>query len=195
MLVYLRETLLGQLAVYVKTLRDEFNERSTLGSPREHPQGKNVPEVVNSIIWARQLDAKVSDTLSTAQALLSDLSGFKGFRRSSIEFLDELKEHQQDLYNSWSRETLAGINDPKRPLGSVHTYCATCPPTHTNTCICIHTYTRTYVPLHIHTHRQIFTVYTYVHTYIRIYSVLQPAVEAQADGVESQGRQTPGPLQ
>jgi dynein heavy chain 2 len=113
-----RETLLGQLAVYVKTLKDEFSERGMSSTDKEgHPQGKNIPEVVGSIIWARQLDAKVSDTLSTAQTLLSDLSGFKGFRRSSIEFLKELEEHQQDLFNSWSREIQAGINDPKKPLG------------------------------------------------------------------------------
>ena len=189
MLVHLRETLLGQLAVYVKTLRDEFNERSTSGSPREHPQGKNVPEVVNSIIWARQLEAKVSDTLSTAQVLLSDLSGFKGFRRSSIEFLDELKEHQQDLYNSWSRETLAGINDPKRPLGSVHTEQHT-PPTHMYVHTFMHTYTCTHTHAHTHTPRRTRSI-----IYTHIYSVPQSSVEAQADGAESQGRQTPGPLQ
>nr|WAW84826.1 cytoplasmic dynein 2 heavy chain 1 [Halisarca dujardinii] len=113
-----RETLLGQLAVYVKTLKDEFQERSAASTSQQLlPQGKNVPEVVAAIVWARQIDAKVSDTLSTAKSLLSDLAGFKGFRRTSTEFLDELEEHQVDLFSSWSRDTLAGINDPGKPLG------------------------------------------------------------------------------
>ena len=59
-----RETLLGQLTVYVKGIRDDFISKTQNsysggkdgGGP---PQGRNMPEIVNNIVWVRQLDSKV----------------------------------------------------------------------------------------------------------------------------------------
>ena len=71
-----RETLLGQLSGYVRSVRDDFTSRSSSG-PAHHqrrpadpaqaaaaekqapPTGKNMPEVVNNIVWTQQLEAKV----------------------------------------------------------------------------------------------------------------------------------------
>lgn len=64
-----RETLLGQLLAYIRKLKNEFTTHYT-GSPAHQtqshaqqqealPSGKNLPQVVNNIIWARQLEAKV----------------------------------------------------------------------------------------------------------------------------------------
>ena len=71
-----RETLLGQLSGYVRSVRDDFTSRSSSG-PTHHqrrpadpaqaaaaekqapPTGKNMPEVVNNIVWTQQLEAKV----------------------------------------------------------------------------------------------------------------------------------------
>ena len=73
-----RETLLGQLSGYVRSVRDDFTSRSSSG-PAHHqrrpvdpaqaaaaekqapPTGKNMPEVVNNIVWTQQLEAKVRD--------------------------------------------------------------------------------------------------------------------------------------
>ena len=74
-----RETLLGQLTSYLRSLRDNY---TTLTSSQPHlpshshahsdpaqiaaaeklapPTGKNLPQVVNNIVWTRQLEAKVS---------------------------------------------------------------------------------------------------------------------------------------
>ena len=64
---------MGQLSSYIKSLREEFTNHY-IGSPAHHSQhqlqqgfqdqetppiGKNLPEVVNNIVWARQLEAKV----------------------------------------------------------------------------------------------------------------------------------------
>ena len=68
-ILYFRETLLGQLQVYLKTLKDDFNIRTSESSP---PTGKNLPEVVNNVVWVRQLEAKVScglDCLSNKATL------------------------------------------------------------------------------------------------------------------------------
>ena len=107
--------LLGQLAVYTKSMREDFMQKTN--SQQKIPQGKNVPQVVGNIVWARQLEAKVADTVSTAQLLLEDLSSFKSFQQIAVEFLDELRDYQHDLFDSWSRDTQAAIGDKKRPLG------------------------------------------------------------------------------
>ena len=58
------ETLLGQLSVYLKQLRDDFIHR-TGSSSQGVPKGKNLPETVNNIVWVRQLEAKVTDNHNT----------------------------------------------------------------------------------------------------------------------------------
>ena len=56
--LYFRETLLGQLRVFIKQIRDDFIQKTGHGdSP---PKGKNLPDSVNNIVWVRQLEAKVS---------------------------------------------------------------------------------------------------------------------------------------
>ena len=57
-----RETLLGQLRVFIKQIKDDFLQKTSHGD--KLPQGKNVPETVNNIVWARQLEAKVCSYLS-----------------------------------------------------------------------------------------------------------------------------------
>jgi dynein heavy chain 2 len=56
-----RETLLGQLTVYIRQLRDDFVSRTSHSGDKGPPKGKNLPEIVNNIVWVRQLEAKVSN--------------------------------------------------------------------------------------------------------------------------------------
>ena len=53
-----RETLLGQLSVFIKQTRDSFVQKTNAGG-QGIPKGKNVPEAVNNISWVQQLIAKV----------------------------------------------------------------------------------------------------------------------------------------
>jgi len=57
-----RETLLGQLSVYIKQTRDNFMQQTHAGG-KGIPKGKNVPEAVNNISWVQQLIAKVWNNL------------------------------------------------------------------------------------------------------------------------------------
>lgn len=57
-----RENLLGQLNVYIKQYRDEFQQISSGTGSIRLPTGKNLPEIVNKIVWARQLHARVCNT-------------------------------------------------------------------------------------------------------------------------------------
>lgn len=58
-----RENLLGQLNVYIKQYRDEFQQISSGTGSIRLPTGKNLPEIVNKIVWARQLQARVRNNL------------------------------------------------------------------------------------------------------------------------------------
>lgn len=118
-----RETLLGQLTGYVRSIRDEFATKSasssniSLGPEQQvQPSGKNLPRVVNSVVWTRQLGAKISDTLSTAEALLGNLSGFQKFKTETSDFREELKDYQREQFDSWSRQVLVSIDHPSEPL-------------------------------------------------------------------------------
>ena len=76
---YIRETLLGQLAVYVKTIKDEFHQN--LSTQTSAPvKGKDLPCVVNTIVWTRGLEAKVVDIVASVDSMLSDLASYKPFR-------------------------------------------------------------------------------------------------------------------
>ena len=80
------------------------------------PTGKNMPMIVNNIVWTRQLESKVRDTLSTAESLLGDLSGFEGFQREANEVKEELRDYQREQFDAWCRDILASVSHPTEPL-------------------------------------------------------------------------------
>ena len=81
-----------------------------------------MPLVVNNIVWARQLESKVRDTLSTAETLLGKLSGFETFQREALEVKEELRNYQREQFDGWSRDTLASINRSTESLRYVLTF-------------------------------------------------------------------------
>ncbi|KAM4627347.1 cytoplasmic dynein 2 heavy chain 1 [Polymixia lowei] len=110
-----RETLLARLLDYNKGLRVDFDSRCH-GTPGEKSGpliGRNLPEVVNKIVWVRQLIHKVEDSIRIAEALLSDLSGFRGFLRFCDDLLEVLRAYEQEQFEDWSRDILSGLADPK----------------------------------------------------------------------------------
>nr|XP_023648221.1 cytoplasmic dynein 2 heavy chain 1 isoform X1 [Paramormyrops kingsleyae]XP_023648222.1 cytoplasmic dynein 2 heavy chain 1 isoform X1 [Paramormyrops kingsleyae] len=110
-----RETLLAKLLDYVKGLRTDFEGRCH-GAPGEKTgplAGKNLPEVVNNIVWVRQLLLKVDDSIRIAEALLSDLSGYPSLVRLSSDLQEQLRAYEQEQFTSWSREIQTGLSDPK----------------------------------------------------------------------------------
>ncbi|XP_038617598.1 cytoplasmic dynein 2 heavy chain 1 [Tachyglossus aculeatus] len=117
-LIVERETLLARLVDSVKDFRADFDYRCH-GAPGELSgplSGRNLSEVVNNIVWVRQLELKVDDTIKIAEALLSDLSGFRSFRRSADDLLEQFKTYEQEQFDDWSRDIQAGLSDPKSGL-------------------------------------------------------------------------------
>ncbi|KAM9359311.1 cytoplasmic dynein 2 heavy chain 1 isoform 6-T6 [Symphorus nematophorus] len=110
-----RETLLARLLDYNKGLKTDFESRCH-GGPGDKSGpliGRNLPEVVNKIVWVRQLIHKVEDSVRIAEALLSDLSGFKGFLHFCDDLLEVLRAYEQEQFEDWSRDILSGLSDPK----------------------------------------------------------------------------------
>ncbi|KAB1272094.1 Cytoplasmic dynein 2 heavy chain 1 [Camelus dromedarius] len=113
-----RETLLARLTDSVKDFRLDFEKRCR-GIPGDASgplSGKNLSEVVNNIVWVRQLELKVDDTIKIAEALLSDLSGFRSFHRTAEDVLDQFKLYEQEQFDDWSRDVQSGLSDPRSGL-------------------------------------------------------------------------------
>jgi dynein heavy chain 2 len=100
-----REVLLGQLVTFVARIRDDFESRSkqlsSTNSDDKPLSGRNLPEIVNNIVWARQILNKAEHIINTAQSLLSDLPRISNFNTSSNELLADLRSYQQEQYNFW----------------------------------------------------------------------------------------------
>ncbi|XP_075905861.1 cytoplasmic dynein 2 heavy chain 1 [Nelusetta ayraudi] len=110
-----RETLLARLLDYSKGLKSDFESRCH-GNPGDKsgpPIGRNLPDVVNRIVWVQQLVHKVEDSVCISEALLSDLPGFKSFIRFSDDLLEVLRGFEQEQFEDWSRDILSGLANPK----------------------------------------------------------------------------------
>uniref|UniRef100_A0A3B5L503 Dynein heavy chain tail domain-containing protein n=1 Tax=Xiphophorus couchianus TaxID=32473 RepID=A0A3B5L503_9TELE len=115
-----REKLLAKLLDYNKGLKNDFESRCH-GGPGEKTGplvGRNLPEVVNKIVWVRHLLHKVEDSVRISEALLSDLSGFKSFLQFCDDLLEVLRAHEQEQFEDWSREILFGLADPKSGISN-----------------------------------------------------------------------------
>uniref|UniRef100_A0A8B9KYT5 Dynein cytoplasmic 2 heavy chain 1 n=1 Tax=Astyanax mexicanus TaxID=7994 RepID=A0A8B9KYT5_ASTMX len=110
-----REILLTRLQDFCKGLRADFESRCH-GAPGEKTgplAGRNLPEVVNNIVWVRQLLMKVENSLKMGEALLTGLLGFGGFARFCADLQEQLKVYEQEQFEDWSRDLLSGLADPK----------------------------------------------------------------------------------
>ncbi|KAG2456324.1 DYHC2 protein, partial [Polypterus senegalus] len=114
-LVSERETLLARLLDYAKGIRTDFDNRSH-GVPGEKSgplAGRNLPEVVNNIVWVRQLILKVDEATKIAGSLLKDLPAHQAFEKFGGELQEQLMTYEQDQFDDWCREVQSGLSDPK----------------------------------------------------------------------------------
>ena len=56
---------------------------------------------------------QVEDSVRIAEALLSDLSAFKGFLHFCDDLLEILRVYEQEQFEDWSRDILSGLLDSK----------------------------------------------------------------------------------
>ncbi|XP_038236236.1 cytoplasmic dynein 2 heavy chain 1 isoform X1 [Dermochelys coriacea] len=117
-LLFERETLLARLQDSVKDFRTDFEARchGVPGDVSGPLSGKNLSEVVNNIVWVRQLQLKVDDAIKIAEALLFDLSGFQTFRQNADDLLEQFKVYEQEQFDGWSRDIQSGLSNPRSGL-------------------------------------------------------------------------------
>ncbi|KAK3801155.1 hypothetical protein RRG08_006872 [Elysia crispata] len=114
-LVAERETLLGQQIMYIRQMNEDFNSRTGRGN-KSIPKGMNNPEIVNNIIYVRQLEAKIDETRMIADALLGDLEGYQKFHKDMLELKEELQNWRRDQFDEWTRDIQGLIEDHRKPL-------------------------------------------------------------------------------
>uniref|UniRef100_T1IHY1 Cytoplasmic dynein 2 heavy chain 1 n=1 Tax=Strigamia maritima TaxID=126957 RepID=T1IHY1_STRMM len=105
-----RELLLSELADYVSKMQKEIKS-----TPRKLP---NVPDVVNGIMWLKQLESKMINVEKTSDLLLSDLSKYKTLKKNITETLEEMRENLKDSFNSWIKEISSGIDNQSLSLAT-----------------------------------------------------------------------------
>uniref|UniRef100_A0A672TN04 Cytoplasmic dynein 2 heavy chain 1 n=1 Tax=Strigops habroptila TaxID=2489341 RepID=A0A672TN04_STRHB len=117
-LLFEREILLARLQDYAEDYQRDFETRchGVPGDVSGPLSGKNLSEVVNNIVWVRQLELKMDDTIKLAEVLLSDLPGFQTFHRSADSFLEQLKVYEQEQFDDWSRNIQSELSNPKSGL-------------------------------------------------------------------------------
>ena len=115
--------MLGQLYEYVKSLKSDFQTKSSYARGEGPPKTPNMPEVINHIMWARQLEARVKELLSSSEALLSDVSSFEKFKKICVTFIDELAVYMKENYENWIKETTENIENDDKPLRFDTFYC------------------------------------------------------------------------
>lgn len=109
-----RETLLGQLEDYLKSMKSDFRVKSQDSS--QLPKGKNLPEVVNNIVWVRQLASKVKELLKASTELLSSLQKFENFKHIAQKLLENMRIYEDDQFQGWCEEMKSSLNDSRDPL-------------------------------------------------------------------------------
>ena len=58
--------------------------------------GKNLPELINVVVWVRQLIGRVADTNTTAVNILGDLQGFQSFTGECAALQQEMSAYMNE---------------------------------------------------------------------------------------------------
>ncbi|PRP81711.1 hypothetical protein PROFUN_10811 [Planoprotostelium fungivorum] len=117
-----REVFLGQLLNYVDAVRDDFENRSkgvsgAKSTQNEQPlMGKNLPEVVNNIVWVKQILAKTEHLHKSVKPILGDLQRMSKFESSATSLVEELKVYQKEQFSFWVSDMDRAFDNTEDPV-------------------------------------------------------------------------------
>eukprot|EP00906_Rhabdomonas_costata_P011239 RCo015918 len=119
-----RDSLLVKLSERIDTLMAEFEAKQSVldndddaKKTVEDPQaGRYLPAVVNSIVWARQVRERVTQTMTTCKRMLADLPKMASFMKTCQNFLEDLSAYEKDLYKEWVAGVNDSLHDGKHPI-------------------------------------------------------------------------------
>ena len=123
-----RDNLLAKLSEKINGLKSEFEQKSrreaenvTSGDieDRRLQAGRNMPAVLNNLIWARQLSRKIEYICNSGRILLSDLSSFEHFSVLCNGLLSEIHEYETETFGVWVQDVQDTIGQVSRDSSSL----------------------------------------------------------------------------
>ena len=105
-----REHLLDQLIVHVESMTEQFNSKSDIYVD------PNMSPLVSSVIWARQIQNKISKLISSAASLFTDLPNLSKLKQMCESLNKKLNDYQKQQFRDWKTEVERSIQDPNDPL-------------------------------------------------------------------------------
>ncbi|VDK31905.1 unnamed protein product [Taenia asiatica] len=112
-----REVLLGYIEAGARAIREEFSMR-LMDVPEDESMnhtyarhGKNIPGQVDRLVWASQLENRVSEHLMLSDSILYDLTNYGILKEQKLQLLkDEISQWRKDQFHNWCRLTQSAID-------------------------------------------------------------------------------------
>ncbi len=122
-----RETLVGTLLGYIEDQRSKFDAASgaitknvaalrSKGVETGPPAGKNLSETVRGLVYAKQEENRVQQTISVVGKVLAGVNGIQGFDRAASDLLKSVQDFAKQLFEGWSTDMNDAIHDRKSGL-------------------------------------------------------------------------------
>lgn len=99
-----RQNLVTALSEYVRQLSSSTPMNKTIAR-------YDTPQIIIEINHIRMLESKASIVQQTAEKLLNDLMGYEDLQVVVTDLLKDLKNQHSELFDSWTRELTAQINN------------------------------------------------------------------------------------
>ena len=119
-----RHSLMDSLNGELKRILDEFESRSGQRMEGEGVTGmeripdiKNMSPLIASMVWARQLLGKISNSLRLSQGILTDIEEFQIYQKGCQEAIQGIKEYETEQFQKWRSDVDSAMNDTQNPLG------------------------------------------------------------------------------
>ena len=116
-----RTNLLDGIMNQIESIRDEFESRTgqrieVLPGMDRPPDGIHMSELVNGIVWARQLFNKIQNNMRLTQGLLSDLPKYNDYLKQCKDTCGGIKEFENEQMNKWKNQIEDALEDTDNPL-------------------------------------------------------------------------------
>ncbi|KAM7538000.1 hypothetical protein Aperf_G00000070110 [Anoplocephala perfoliata] len=111
-----REILLGFIDEAEKAIREEFMNHPAdgaeggLSGSKYVRHGRNLPDQVDKIVWASQLEGRIAEYVKLAECVLYDLPNCKLLKEKLEALTEEISQWRKDQFHTWCRQTLAAID-------------------------------------------------------------------------------------
>ncbi|VDD79211.1 unnamed protein product, partial [Mesocestoides corti] len=110
-----REMIFGYIEAGVKNLREEFSRQPTEEPDIESASlnyvrhGRNIPNQVDRIVWASQLENRTREYLKLADSMLYDLANYDSLKEKLESLIKKVSKWCEDQFRAWCRLNQAAI--------------------------------------------------------------------------------------